>query len=180
MKRLVLVGLAFLAFVSCKTASVQTGAVKDAPQETATIRETAESLQNVLVDGRHWALQVSGLTAVDALRDYVHERYQYDGDIAQRIRVLPQAAKLEVDAEVVGLLKVETARSEFAYAMEHNAIQDKGAASALFERLVQAQAQFGFDGFQQNGCAAPTPYLLVLDVEGKLVFGIDLNPCYQR
>jgi hypothetical protein len=36
---------------------------------------------------------------------------------------------------------------------------------------------FGSDGFQQNGCAAPTTYLLVIDTADKTVDGIDLAPC---
>lgn len=51
------------------------------------------------------------------------------------------------------------------------------AASAVATRLVAAGARFGFDGLWQNGCAAPTELLLVLDTASGTVYGIDLHPC---
>jgi hypothetical protein len=45
------------------------------------------------------------------------------------------------------------------------------------QNLVNLGVLFGTDGFQQNGCAAPTIYLLVIDTAGKTVDGIDLTPC---
>jgi hypothetical protein len=45
------------------------------------------------------------------------------------------------------------------------------------DNLVKLGVLFGTDGFQQNGCAAPTIFLLVVDTAGKTVDGVDLTPC---
>ena len=37
---------------------------------------------------------------------------------------------------------------------------------------------FGFDGFAQSNCAAPTEYLIVLDTLGQNAYGFELIPCY--
>ena len=55
----------------------------------------------------------------------------------------------------------------------------KEQAHTVLTRLHDFKVIFGFDGFQQNGCAAPTPYLLVLDQNSKTVYGINLFPCEE-
>jgi len=55
----------------------------------------------------------------------------------------------------------------------------KASLGAKLDALHDAGAAFAFDGFGQNGCAAPTSYLIVLDVKGKAGYGVDLNPCSE-
>ncbi|MBI3017637.1 MAG: hypothetical protein HYY62_06565 [Deltaproteobacteria bacterium] len=45
--------------------------------------------------------------------------------------------------------------------------------------LILSGAEFGFDAHAQNGCAAATPYLLILDTKLQKVYGIDLHHCTQ-
>jgi hypothetical protein len=60
--------------------------------------------------------------------------------------------------------------------------QDADAGKKVKQHLQTLQGLgvlFGSDGFQQNGCAAPTIYLLVIDTAGKTVDGVELTPCEE-
>lgn len=49
--------------------------------------------------------------------------------------------------------------------------------SGLVETLAASGAVFGFDGFNQSFCAAPTEMLLVLDRTQQMVHTVDIWPC---
>jgi hypothetical protein len=50
-------------------------------------------------------------------------------------------------------------------------------AQSAFERLVLNGAIFGYDGSQQNGCAAPTDFLLIINPHESTVFTLETTPC---
>ena len=55
------------------------------------------------------------------------------------------------------------------------------AATTLLQRVMDSVdvAVFGFDGYEQNACAASMSYLLVIDPKNQRGYGIDLNPCEE-
>ena len=83
------------------------------------------------------------------------------------------------DAEPQALEAVrETAEDGLEWVWEPEERAAKAAElRATFDALVLRGAVFGFDGWEQNGCAAPTYLLLVLDTATPFVYAIDLNPC---
>jgi hypothetical protein len=93
------------------------------------------------------------------------------------------------DEQVAGTVKASAAHDAVVEAFDYwlaDSLENPEEAPALREKaiklidgLADAGAAFGFDGWEQNGCAAPTSFLLVLDTKSKMVYGVDLNPCIE-
>jgi hypothetical protein len=90
------------------------------------------------------------------------------------------------DTAVAGTVTADAARAEVHSWLTTEA-QTEGVDVAVelkkaddrLDAILEAGGSFGFDGYGENGCAAPTETLLVLDPAGPTVTNIDLNPCME-
>lgn len=137
----------------------------------ASIQSLVSHIQKTLAEGRHDSGQTKSSDPLEMVKEYIAKKYEYDTEIFKGYRFVKDATSLTVDEPVAGLLKTS--------AVLHEVRSGEGteAVEADFKALLKTQAVFGFDGFEQNACAAPTPFLLVLDPANKTVYGIDLSPC---
>ena len=68
--------------------------------------------------------------------------------------------ELTQDERIAGTVSAATARAAVVDALTDDD-GDVGRGRAVIDALIAAGAVFGFDGFEENGCAAPTSFLLV-------------------
>lgn len=125
------------------------------------------------------------------LVDYVYALYPDDLETIQSMHYVFNASELNTDTNEVGLFKnPKIAYNEILRQYKGYADDSTGEEKAKFiaamkvlpdqiQRLVQLGVTFGYDAWQQNGCAAPTPYLLILDPKTKTVYGMNLYPCQE-
>src|SRR5262249_53302007 len=114
---------------------------------------------------------------VDALKDYVKESNTSDPSIARDYTYRLNSSGFEQDTKAAGTVSNEVAWRTIAADSKALSAADKAKAKRAFDALSEMGAVFGYDGFQESGCAAPTDYMLVIDVSGKKVYTIELTPC---
>lgn len=100
---------------------------------------------------------------------------------ASEISVASDSARVWSAADELGVLARPEAAEEAAAASLRVAGFAAERISAVLECLQQlaAKVRFGYDAMAQNGCAAPTTHLLVIDPERETVAGVDLFPCRE-
>lgn len=130
------------------------------------------------------AYPASGATSLDAVKAYIKAKYEDDRDIGGDYKFVENGDELVEDEEIAGTFKTETAfqlvDEAIADYYDDKSSEDRRAkVRELLETIAKQGGTFGFDGFEQSGCAAPTPWLLVIDKNHKTVYGIDLNPCSE-
>ncbi len=125
------------------------------------------------------------------VRDYLQVRYQGDRSIIDSFQIVLQATAIAADRSEAGMIDMSVAEQEVNREIDRRMKEASGlsaekqnalAAQAALARqalshLVRAEVGFGYDGREQNGCAAATSYLLIFDGQSQRVFGIDLEPC---
>jgi hypothetical protein len=147
-----------------------------------------QELMGIYDYGRHGDEPVSSSEPLEMIREYLEVGHGED-DVAE-FELIADADAFQVDEMVAGTLPYDLALAEavgnveWLYYYDEDAGEEVVAATEarvteLFEQLRDAGALFGFDGFEQNACAAPTSFLLVLDPDGGKVYGIDLTPCSE-
>lgn len=127
--------------------------------------------------GNHTSVHVDAQdNDLELVKEYIMNAL--GGDTKEIFRFVENWNKpLVVDTPIAGTLTTERASTEI---MESKVGTLKEAkVNSLVKKLIQAGAKFGFDGFEQNGCAAPTPFILIIDAESEMVYGVDLNPCSE-
>lgn len=137
--------------------------------------------------GRDDDYHVTGATPLDMVKSYVAAKYADDPDLRDGYTYQENAAALSEDEQVAGTLTNEVAIAQALDSVKGWYSDEDDAASkahlakvkAALDAIVKAGGTFGFDGFEQNGCAAPTAFLLVLDAKSQMVYGVDLNPCQE-
>ncbi len=173
------------ASTACRT---KHGAKPCSPQAEHAKAVSAEVLavERLLTPGRHdfeRAPRTSAADAMGLLRTYLAKKYEGDEDVLAAYTYEPKLAKLPVDQRVAGVfaspdVAIDLAVKALASWNEGDTKQTE-AVRAHLVKLASLGVAFGTDGFEQNGCAAPTPFLLVIDPIGKTVDGIDLGPCEE-
>jgi hypothetical protein len=117
----------------------------------------------------------------DALKGYVKAKYSKDDpDALKNYKYKTNSNTFETDTQEAGTVSNSTAWSVIENDIdqwEDGVNPAKAKAKAAFDDLVQQGAVFGYDGFEESGCAAPTDFLLVIDPKGKKVYTIELTPC---
>jgi hypothetical protein len=112
----------------------------------------------------------------NALKGYVAKKYSKDDpDALTQYTYKVGSTSWVTDTEEAG-----TVSNSLAWKVISGDIDgagDKAKAKAAFDDLVEQGAVFGYDGFEESGCAAPTDFLLVIDPKGKKVHTIELTPC---
>lgn len=144
-----------------------------------TVGEKAEKLQALLGRyARNDQYSVRSGKALEAVKQYIFAKYKDDTDIAKEYKFVAGAKELATDQPIAGTVAKPVALDAVA-AIDGFSRRQIDFAKALIGEIDDAGGAFGFDGFEQNGCAAPTPFLLILDLKGKKVYGLDLAPCSE-
>jgi hypothetical protein len=134
--------------------------------------------------GFHDDFDVPAGTPLEMVKGYIAARYADDPEIGDGYKFVEDARELDTDTQLAGTMKKDVA-IERAFASIQGWFDEEASSAhmkrvrAALDKLAASGASFGFDGFEQNGCAAPTAFLLVIDAAGKHVYGIDLNPCSE-
>jgi hypothetical protein len=112
----------------------------------------------------------------DALKGYVKAKYSKDDpDALTNYTYKTNSNTFQTDTQECGTIDNSLAWKVISGDIDNAGDKDKAKAS--FDDLVQQGAVFGYDGFEESGCAAPTDFLLVIDPKGKKVYTIELTPC---
>ena len=138
------------------------------------------------------AYRAGGATTLDAVKAYIRAKYRDDTEIGDAYTFVDKGDTLVEDQTIAGTLETETAlklvdAAIASYYDGYDKTADPDATAKarrakvreLLEIIAKQGGTFGFDGFEQSGCAAPTPWLLVIDRSHETVYGIDLNPCRE-
>lgn len=144
------------------------------------------AIKRLLQPGRHdfeRAPRTSPADAMSLVRTYLAKKYAGDEDILSGYAYDPKLAKLPVDQRIAGVFASPDAAIDLAVkalsSWNEGDTKQTEAVRAHLVKLASLGVAFGTDGFEQNGCASPTPFLLVIDPVGKTVDGIDLGPCEE-
>lgn len=159
------------------------------PANTGTIADAVAELESEAVlpgPGRNDDYAVTGSTPMEMVKSYIKAKYADDEELGAGYRYQDNGTNLLADEQVAGTLSSDVALrasldtvGTWYENMETNVGEQKAKVRAIFDKLSAAGATFGFDGFEQNACAAPTSFLLVIDAANKHVYGVDLNPCEE-
>lgn len=153
------------------------------------VESNVSVLKKIFKDGRHSTIIANAQTTKEMITQYLYFKYSYmsDSSVYEKYQFVDDAEDFVVDDQVAGTIKskavyetVEHYLKEI-YGSSSESVRNRRilVAKNILDEIVKDGAVFGFDGFEQNGCAAPTPYLLIIDKAGKTVYGIDLNPCKE-
>ncbi|HZO14263.1 MAG TPA: hypothetical protein VFB62_13420 [Polyangiaceae bacterium] len=153
------------------------------------ISEGVAALNELFPDGRGDSQNVTATVPLEMIKEYLIKHHE-DEEVVAGYTLVEDSEAMLVDEHVAGTLKPEAARARvsgmiewvYEHVLEGDAeamAQKRAEAEAVVDDLIEAGAIFGFDGYDQNGCAAPTPMLLVLDREHGAVDAIDLAPCME-
>lgn len=139
--------------------------------------------------GRHDDQRVTGGTPLALVKSFIKEKYAGDPEMAEGYEFRSEASGILADEQVAGTLTKAVALRDALDTVglwyqdweETPAAKQKrlDRVKASIEKAAAAGAVFGFDGYEQNACAAPTSYLLVIDPRNQRGYGIDLNPCEE-
>lgn len=152
-----------------------------------TISHEAHNLK-VAVDplslGRHRTVNVDSNEVEKMLKDYVEIQHECSSD---EFSYLFNQTEMTADEKTAGTMlksKVFGAVNKYLISWysedeEINLPEMLNKTNISLRNLIKMGAEFGFDGYWQNGCAAPTYYLLIIDKNRQMVEGIDLNPCEE-
>jgi hypothetical protein len=145
------------------------------------ISREAFAIKDILTSGRHDFARAKATASgdpMDLVKLSIKHRSEDDPDALKGYKFESSMSRYPQDEQVAGLFSSPAVAVDQAVAMFKDDPSQKDLKGHL-ETLKDLGVVFGTDGFEQNGCAAPTPYLLVIDTVGKTVDGIDLGPCEE-
>jgi len=156
------------------------------------VSDAVGTLEGVFDGGMHDDAKVSSTEPLEMIKEYLADPDQYGAD-ASEFEIIENATQWETDVQKAGTISKEMAIDAVHEAIDgwmldwlngEDGAEDKvarwhGEAKTALDALIEQGVVFGFDGFAQMGCAAPTTKLLVIDPKSKMVFGIDMNPCSE-
>jgi len=157
---------------------------------TDAVASAVDTLQQA-VHGRRDTYPIRGASPIDLVKAYITAKYADDPDMAAGYTWTPDAAHIVTDEHAAGTLSTQAALAGaldavsawYAEAGERGAEAEKARLETIKGAIESASAGgavFGFDGMEQNGCAIPTTFLLVLDPASGRGYGIDLTPCSEE
>lgn len=155
---------------------------------SADIAQAVDELRELFFDGRSSDANVASSAPLEMVKEYIQDRYYDDPDILDEYEFVENAAEFVADEPIAGTIQlqpvIDEAVGQLEWLYEWNLepeeiapLQDR--ATRAIQAMVAAGAALGFDGFDQNYCAAPTYMLLVLDPATQRVEGVDLSPCTE-
>jgi hypothetical protein len=156
--------------------------------DSATISEAVDELHEIFFDGRWNSTPVDSSEPMQMVEEYLQDLYFGDEETYEEYSYVADASQWHWDDTIAGTIQAQvvieeaTGQLEWLYEWSHEPeqiaeIQDR--ATRALQSLISAGAVFGFDGYAQNSCAAPTSMLLVLDTADTYVHGVDLSPCTE-
>lgn len=155
-----------------------------AVQAQASLSSDARALEKLFGSMRGDSYSVHKGSALSMVKEYIRKKYKGDKESYEAYKFLQNAPGMQTDEQVAGTLTHQTAVSNVIDTIRYNYPKELvekqvGKARHLMESLIEEGAEFGFDGFEQNGCAAPSPFLLVIEKEKGRVSGFELEPCQE-
>ena len=116
---------------------------------------------------------------MNLLKQYLDSKYKNDPDLRSYFLTLKDSKKWTFDNFIAGTWPQKDVLSRIAEVLPENQ-KNREEILKLFSKLLEnSNLRFGYDGFEQNGCAAPTAFLLILNTLEGRVDGIDLIPCQE-
>lgn len=174
-----------LSLMSCKTRqNLSKAQSTSAGIVQSPVGKVASKWYRVVSYARDDYYLVSGGTPMDLVKAYIKKKYQEMSapELGDSYKYIQDSRTLPVDQDVAGVLKADEAKKIVLDSISYIRADDPTGydkISGLMDELIKAGAAFGFDGFEQNACAAPSPFLLIIDQKGQQVIGIDLTPCEE-
>jgi len=122
---------------------------------------------------------------MEMLKDYVAEAHSDDDP--DDFKYLEEGGGFTSDEMTLGLVSYDVALAQVQGSIEFyfdnwedvDAEQREKDATELMEKLRDEDVVFGFDGWEQSGCAAPVNVMLVLSPSEKKVWAVELEPCSE-
>ncbi|MBW2528860.1 MAG: hypothetical protein JRI23_32090 [Deltaproteobacteria bacterium] len=156
--------------------------------DSATISQAVDELHEIFFDGRWQSVGVESSEPLEMVRQYLEDLYYGDEEMLEEYQYVENSPSWYWDEPIAGTIQAQVVMDEavgqleWLYEWSHEPeeiaqIQDQ--ATRAIQSLISAGAVFGFDGYEQNYCAAPTSMLLVLDTAESHVYGVDLSPCTE-
>jgi len=138
----------------------------------------ARALEGDFAEGMNGEFKLAckaGATPLDVLKGAIA---QIDDEPGQFVYKLGQSA-IAIDQQEAGTL-ADGEKAALSAISDADA-STKAAVKKHIEALKAASpnAIFGYYGFQQNGCAAPSPGLIVVDPTTGFGVQIDMDPCHE-
>lgn len=187
----VLAGCAGSNGASSSSAADTTGSTLDpTPTVVMSIPDAVSALESAEIlpgPGHDDAVAASGATPLDAIKAYVDHEHGSDPVKGSAFELVENADAFAFDAPVAGTFTTDVAIREVLAAIDGNdkthdenvSVNRGDEVRGIMESIAAAGGSFGFDGDGQNGCAAPTAMLLVIDPADATVYAVDLNPCSE-
>ncbi len=124
---------------------------------------------------------VNSGNALEMVKSYAN---QWLGGDTQGFKFVENASSIATDANEMGTTDSYITTRELSSVAEYLA-KDQSPANlrrfftATINDLSSAGASFGYNAAAQNGCAAPTYELLVIDPTAQKVYSLDMMPCHE-
>jgi hypothetical protein len=146
----------------------------------ANSHKTIFQIKNKIPSLRHETRQLKKATdEMNLLKQYLDSKYKNDPDLRSYFLTLKDSKKWTFDNFIAGTWAQKDVLNRIAEVLPENQ-KNRDEILKLFSKLLEnSNLRFGYDGFEQNGCAAPTAFLLILDTLEGRVDGIDLIPCQE-
>jgi hypothetical protein len=137
-------------------------------------------IKNKIPSLRHETRQLQKTTdEMNLLKQYLDSKYKNDPDLRSYFLTLKDSKKWTFDNFIAGTWPQKDVLNRIAEVLPENQ-KNRDEILKLFSKILKnSNLRFGYDGFEQNGCAAPTAFLLVLDTLEGRVDGIDLIHCQE-
>lgn len=164
------------------------------PSVDVSISSSVEALRTIFPQGRNRDVGVMSSDPVVMVREYVELVH---GDV-HTFDFVEDSRRFASDERIAGTMPAETVEERVRRNIEElrrleedernrpvepspdvdrSVSRLQETAVGLLDTLAASGAAFGFDGFAQSSCAAPTEMLLVLDEADQMVYSVDLWPC---
>jgi hypothetical protein len=142
--------------------------------------KTILQIKNKIPSLRHETRQLQKTPdEIRLLNHYLDSKYKNDPDLRSYFLILKDSKKWTFDNFVAGTWPQKDVVTRIDEVLPEKQ-KNRDEILKLFSKLLEnPNLQFGYDGFEQNGCAAPTAFLLILDNLKGRVDGIDLVPCQE-
>jgi hypothetical protein len=182
-----------------RVGSVTAKAVDAPPPAAGDLMTQAGELQSIvdpLDDARSFDTgQLEGATDLDLLKSFVETAYEGDEELLAEYVWEANASTYTTDERKAGILSASEAKDMLLGSIQYwydswdgeplengqvfSLADMKTKAGAKLDDIAANGAVFAYDGYWQHGCAAPTPFLVVIDKTKKAAYGLDLNPCRE-
>jgi len=136
-------------------------------------------IKNKLPSLRHDSRQLKSRSEMNLLKEYLDAKYKIDPELRSLFVMIKESDKWVFDNFIAGTFPRESLQIRISEVLSEKHKKGDEILNLFLKLKEDSNLSFGFDGFEQNGCAAPTAFLLIMDNKRGRVDGIDLNPCQE-